>query len=415
MLVIFSLMNGPKCLLKIKRTLIVPLFFGLFGCEDTQNASGGSNLEYETILIKRDSLSIVLDDKTSYEFLNVSYFENDTLEVLLSVNYLINGFNLYDLSSAKLLSQVSIPNDGPFSVRELQGVTIRNLDSIYVFSKVDLRNVSIVDYKSNFKDTFYPHPFEPRNNFSRPVPILNHQSNTSTPTMLSHNKLIFSKYEVFDYYMSSNINSDYSGEFYLDLKSLEFSELPITFPRWLQNKSMHLFSMLHTKTLNEDGQLVYAFYGEDSLRVYDMSNNHFDVYLAKYDKDNKERVFYKGRPNSIQSLEDGLGNYLYTQIIYDKYRKVYYRILERPIKYNPAIHKNSSAYYQKPVSCVILDSDFKKIGEVDFAEDVYRSYGSFVGKNGLYVPRLSTNYKNLDEDRVEYSVYVLDSNKNIIK
>jgi hypothetical protein len=394
----------------MKKAFSILLLLALFSCGKRESTYLAGNPNYGTSLIKTDSILINLDAKTAYEFLNVSYFANDSLEILFQINNSINGFNIYDLNSAKLISQVSIPLNGPVSMLELQGATIKSLDSIYLFSKMNLRKILILDYQGNFKNSLRTKEFEPRVKSIRPVTVLNHQSSTNTPTILLDNKLIFTKFEIFDYNMPSNITDDYLAEFYLDLDNLEFSELPITFPKWLHNKSMHFYGMLHGKTVNDAGHIIYAFVAEDSIRAYDKEKKQFSSYLAKYDGDDKEKIFYTRAPNPATSLEDGLGMYLYTQIIYDKYRNVYYRILQRPIRYDPTKHKNYLAYYLKPTSCIILDSNFKKIGEFNFEIDVYRSYGSFVGKKGLYVPKLNGNYKNLDEDQVEYSIYSLKQN-----
>lgn len=370
---------------------------------------GYHSIEYGSTFLKTDSISLNLDSRTPFEFLNVSYFENDTIQGLFCVNYPINGFNLYDLNSQKMISQVSIPIDGPFSVRNFQGITVKSLDSIYIFSKGDLRKIPIVDYKGTPRLELTPKHFINLKNETEEIAFLNHQSITSAPSSLYQNKIFFTKYAVFDYNKLSNINSDYSEEFYLDLKTLELKELPVGFPNWLLNKSIHISKMVHSKTVNENGEIVYAIRGGDSIRVFNPIDYTFKAYPAKYSKDNLEDIFYKKRPTAEQQLNDGLESYLYTQVIYDKYRDVYYRIVGRPIRYNSKIHKNHYSYYYKHASCIILNADFKKIGEFDFEEDVHRAYGLFVGRKGLYVPKLHANYKNLSEDRVEYSIYSLVS------
>ncbi|MEC7754997.1 DUF4221 family protein [Roseivirga sp. UBA1976] len=392
----------------MKNIPFILLLVFCFSCTENQG-SKKTIIKYNSTLVKSDSLSLNLDSQTSYEFFNVVYFENDSIEVLFNINSSINGFNVYDLNTANLISQVSIPFDGPFSVRDIQGITVKSLDSIYIFGKRELRKIAVIDYLGNFKRQFSSNHIIKLDGTSEEILFINHQSITSAPTILFDNKLFFTKYGLFNYYFKTNINSSYSEEFFLDLNSFELKELPIGFPKWLLGKSMHMYKMTNKKTINNNGEIVFALAGGDSIRVFNPKDYSFKAYFAKYDQDNKEDEFYSKQPSQDKALEDGLGSYIYTQLIYDKYRNVYYRILERPIRYDPNIHKNYFSYYYKPVSCVILNSKFDKIGEFDFEEDVHRAYGLFVGRKGLYVPKLHANYKNLSEDRVEYSIYSLVS------
>ena len=93
-------------------------------------------------LRKVDSISLELDAKTSFEFQNVHYYANDTIEWLVALNLNINGLNIYDLKTSNLISQFSIPITGPNSVPSLNGMTFVSPDSIFLYSKMSLLKYS---------------------------------------------------------------------------------------------------------------------------------------------------------------------------------------------------------------------------------------------------------------------------------
>src|SRR5436189_6251679 len=73
---------------------------------------------------------------------------------------------------------------------------------------------------------------------------------------------------------------------------------------------------------------------------------------------------------------------LYLKIMYDKYKKLYYRFyldaveLERDGKY--------STYGDKDLYLIVYDSDFKILKEIKLDKDHFWQY-SFVTRNGLYI------------------------------
>lgn len=71
----------------------------------------------------------------------------------------------------------------------------------------------------------------------------------------------------------------------------------------------------------------------------------------------------------------------YSNIIYDKYRNCYYRMVEQKIKYT------SMSGWQKGLSIIILNDKFEIIGEtpLERCSPMFR-YGMFVTEKGLHIP-----------------------------
>lgn len=378
-------------------------FFCTYAC-----SSSGFDIDFEETkrLIKKDSVLLALDAKTSFEFQNVRYYSNDTLEWLIVLNQNINGLNIYDLTSEKLASQFSMPETGPKAIPSLNGMTFLSPDSIFLYSKMTLFSIKIVDYKGNLLSGIKVPVPEIELDFDQ-LPILNHQSNTYSPTVKLNNKLYFTRWPLFDFSRPDNINDDYPLELSLDLNSLTIETLPVHFPKWMQNKGWNMMYLLNGKTVSSGGDFVYNFQGDDSIQVHH-SNGSRKTYYAGLSgaKFNKEPV--SSNAQATRMVEEAMTTTIYWGLIYDPYRNVYYRIADRPVKFKPE-HRTLLATYDKPISIIILDPEFQKVGEIDLKPNTYLFYGIFVGKKGLYIPRLNPKYKDFSEDRITYSIYELQT------
>lgn len=87
----------------------------------------------------------------------------------------------------------------------------------------------------------------------------------------------------------------------------------------------------------------------------------------------------------------------YGNIIYDKYRQVYYRFafpeveMEEERDYLGIYHNG-----RKQFSIIILDKDMNIIGETLFPEYTYNPYLLFIRKDGLYMS--TSHFKRTDFD-----------------
>jgi hypothetical protein len=103
----------------------------------------------------------------------------------------------------------------------------------------------------------------------------------------------------------------------------------------------------------------------------------------------------------LKRIEHYLSQYYYSSIIYDKYRNIYYRMVQHPwIDFNPDIRP-----WQKPVSVVVYDAEFNFMCEKLLEKEYNLSCNRFiVSKDGLLL------YKKLDnDDKLVFTVF------NIVK
>jgi hypothetical protein len=142
-------------------------------------------------------------------------------------------------------------------------------------------------------------------------------------------------------------------------------------------------------------------------------NDHY-LYSCQADFSNVKKIYagslYAGDIKSLaypsgipvtENMEHAhyFEQYYYRSIIYDKYRNIYYRIVEHPWEnYNNNIDIRA---WLKPISIIILDSEFNVLGERLLSMEYHLSYMNFfITEAGLYLNKDTGN-----EDELVYSLF----------
>lgn len=387
-----------------KIVIIICGFCAVFYSCDTIKGSKEEGNEYSAKLVFDGVQSILLDPETSYEFYNLQYLETVEGEFLLVQNPLINGINIYDLSRDEVYQKIRIPKEGPNGLKSIQGFTALSLDSIFIYSKMTLNKFVLVDRHGTLLNTYSTNAIDATNRG-----IVNHLSSTRQATVFTNNKLYFARWPLFDTYTPRNIGSGFSLELEYDFDSDSLKRLQTTYPKKFHEGVWSIFNLLHSRDYNSKEKLfVYSFEGMDSIFTVD-SDGSIETYDASLDTDDDDVVKYNIRPNSVQELKDNLSSHRYAGMFYDSYRDVYYRFALRPISFNKSLHRNYKAFESMPLIVIIMDKNFKKIGETELDRGKYGIYSMFVGRDGLYIPQINVNNESLSEERVDISRYVLQS------
>lgn len=155
----------------------------------------------------------------------------------------------------------------------------------------------------------------------------------------------------------------------------------------------------------------WCYNKKEKLFLISFPNDH---YIYKTDLTKVTKIYAGSMyANSISSIDYSksiptpkkkriahyLSSYYYRAIIYDKYKNIYYRIIEHPwINYNP-----NERPWKKPLSIIIYDSNFQFLGETKLAEEYNLSANNFIiTKEGLLIRKETNN-----EDEIKYTVFKL--------
>lgn len=193
----------------------------------------------------------------------------------------------------------------------------------------------------------------------------------------------------------------------LSLDSVLFvGELPVDY----QNNNFfpyhHYFASL---TTNEDSsKIIYSFGASNYIQALDLSNNTTQNFPALSD-------LFEKVPSKLSASDDMDDfdfyrlHHSFERIIFDPYRKVYYRFYSFPKTEeelnNPAAHISR---LKSKLGVVILDEKFQKIGETILPVG-YNSTLVFITDKGLHVWNADQSFE--DEDNMYIGVFNLIENE----
>lgn len=374
--------------------LYTALAFAVLSCSGKKNNLNNKVSLYATDKIK----SFNLDSDTKYNAFYLYPFSDSVGKEYLSfLNYRSNQVLFYDLKSCNFLFKINMPAEGPDGIVQPSGYYIKDLDNIYLTSyaysgliQVDtashiIKRIPYGKTDSGFK--FLPsyvlssHPYTiPYSIGGRihlmPPLVERFCPADKTPLCVS-----------IDTVSSQSVASEIT---YSDVLSEE--ELAAN-----DTRCSRVF----------DGKtFIYSFYVDEDIIIADKDHKEFRRIksASQYIKSpvEKQKQGVKGPQSNLEVAR-------YGDLIYDKYRKVYYRFAYPQVELDDKINWRGKAVYgRKKFSVIILDEQFNRLGETLFPESIYNSYVFFVNKDGLYISRdYQVGIGNQSEDFMTFELFEL--------
>ena len=199
----------------------------------------------------------------------------------------------------------------------------------------------------------------------------------------------------------------------LDLRTGELGFAPLDFPKTFKGDYSHIRSGdSFTYDYNyKENRLVCSFLESDSIMVTD-DLTHTKWYNAKSQFLDSMIPYLNDAGYDVQDIIRREQKAKYWHIMYDKYRDVYYRFAEMPCE----LAKDENPYDEfapkaREFSVIILDKDFRIIGETKFPGNKYFIRMSFVGRDGLYISENNLANPDFDEDKLVFTCFKLEDLK----
>lgn len=148
-----------------------------------------------------------------------------------------------------------------------------------------------------------------------------------------------------------------------------------------------------------DGErLIYSFDTEDSLFTLSSDFSIKKSYIAKSKYVDKVKVNPIKEQDLSIALKTNCETAGYGNIIYDKYKEVYYRFVYPEVELDNAEtdYMDILHWGGKKFSIIILDKNLNVVGETMFPEYTYNSRLFFISEDGLYLS--ATHFKRPDFD-----------------
>ena len=159
-----------------------------------------------------------------------------------------------------------------------------------------------------------------------------------------------------------------------------------------------------------DSLVVVGFPADNNIHVLNLNTRQVRIYYAgsKY-WDDGIKPLTRGLIGSMTVSNAREIEYFreitsYGNILYDQWKNVYYRIVEKSTPM-PGVNLSNKA---KKLAVIIMDENFRIIGESDLEDEIYSvfRYSVFVSQAGLNIQLLT------QEDELAFAVYSIKKNDN---
>ena len=337
-------------------------------------------IDYGTELTATDSICLSIDEHTHYESKSIFQFEENGHEYLSFLNEKASyKVHIYDLDTKPLSSK-------HFLITTWNGV----------FGIINEKGE--VENKNSFwKDSVNFHAFD----------HICCMSYTYRPAIIKDSILYFSQ-SLLKY----------------PRKKDEWDKIPIFAYADLHKKKLGWTELRYPSIFNKD-EIDYILYDPEISYTY--TGKEVVVSLGQYDSifvssDFKHKKAYNAKSHYLphvrpvsQNLQIDLFKTIhdrglqphYHHLMYDKYRKVFYRFALMP---DDNIKPFSNNPHQS-FSIIILNKDYEIIGETKFPGNTYAHHLCFVGKKGLYISENNENNPQFDENKLVFRCFTLQGRK----
>ena len=379
------------------------LFLILLGCTNrvirVVNEKNGKLIplvNLEIVSSKKYALDYESAPKPQYTQI---YSDLNGIRYFTFLNKYNNSIYFYDYLNESYVKKISFNKKGVDEVKGLMGYYIYSLDSIFLYSKPlvqilignkegkILNRISLKNNKP--KDWFKYYP--------QYVPY------TVSPFIKRTNEIILTGQYLYSL-PESSINS-FKFTTRVDLKTNHVSfnySYPLTLYGSNYNWNGRLFTEVFTELHPDGDKLIFSFPVSHDLYIADLNS---EVYQKVYSGSNniKEICSLNKEPiktSDMTSQMHFVQQDTYSAIIYDKYRKVYYRYV---LLGKPDATINES-WREKPVSVIIMDKDFNYLGEtkIGIGEREWFWQNSFVTEEGLNIEYIE---KDIDEHYLNLRIF----------
>jgi len=373
--------------------LVVLFFQSLKSCSPDETVQRNTN--YKLKVSKSVSIGIPVDVPFR-SFTSQIVYKGDSV-LLFRENRNETSIDIFDFKNNKYVKSIKLPSSGPNST-SIYSFLYHNDDTIFCIplysSKISIFNnsgefISKKELPIKFKNS-EPNMFRASN--QRLVNFTNNILSICAEPAVNY------LYEP-DKFHTDNIMMNYHWIYDTSWVSR------ITFPNSYIGKVypyQDLFRTYNAKT----GKFIFSFSYNHYLYLVDNNDNIDSVlvessFLHKIPKFNKYDEPNRGK--------DCFQEKMYTNIIYDQYKDVYYRILAlMGDEMNLNRIDITNEYLYRPFVVMLLDAEFRVLDEMKLPAGAFNYYDVFVEKQGLWISANNPESDDFDENRLKFSLITFD-------
>jgi hypothetical protein len=373
----------------------------LFGCRH----EGDYKSRY-TLIPAEESIEVQLESRSTNLSFCIQYLSSGNTDYLATMNHDYNSIELYDLAAKRLFRELVFNYEGPDALPRARGFIMKNLDTAIIVGYMPQEVCMMNADGEVFKRISYI-----RDSNGRSInPSFAHLGRRSLLT--GDTLFLFPAYRADETkgILTETNRRNTPAYISIDLKSGEVQRSSLTLPAEITGKDI---TGMHTCwELGYKNCFVYYFSIIDGLFVtYDHES------FVRYPIETNYRIKlkehkYEDAPDLNKVLRYSLTHDEIIDIHYDRYRRCYYLVVFRrtdELEKNPDFRLKG--LYPRGL-IIIVDKDFRHMGEVFLPEDTYSIKMMYVGPKGLYISEDHVNNPGFSEDYMRFRLLTLEKIKN---
>ena len=393
----------------MKKLLLLLILAQLYACSSSNN---GTEIEYSKELVEAKKITLPIDENTYYLSKSMFQFDEEDKEYLFFGNFEKEQHEIliYDIENQILHKRIPLEKEGPNGVPAICGCIPYFDSKTFLVSQHNFGRTSIIDGEGKVIQKYKIRQGKDGNGIW--VDSRYGLSYFYTPSFTKDSIVYFSN----GYFIRKRLNREdwktipmFNS---LNLKNGHVGTLPINYPDIFEDDvripAGGGYNFTYDYNYKQD-RLVCSFTGYDSIMVTnDLKQVRWYNGKSRHLKSIRPKVYEADGLNWLRESEEGAS---YHNIMYDKYRNVYYRIAEFPYEF-----KQYESPFDNPkareFSVIIFDKDFNIIGETKFPGNKYFYKMSFVGRDGLYISENNLANPDFDEDKLVFACFKLEDLKD---
>lgn len=372
------------------------ILFAFASCSKTSD-QGHSNPQ-ELSLLPDGQITIPLDSITPLNSLSVWYFKGTNGKGYLSYAVNKHRYKIFDLARGEEEFEINILKEGPNAITSVRGGLFPIDENQFLIGEGALPNIYRLDKYGKILQKIN---YEIESKYGR---------NTDAGTTLYGPKpFIFSEGKLYgaDFFFGpwGRWDEDYvfSKKLILEIDTTKGGSgraLPITLPKDLWSDGPRLPLTLYDYA-NE--KFIFSIYGDHNLHTVNKTGE-MNSYPAKSKYIESFKDFdLKGNPSDF--FKYSVINGTYSNILYDKFRNLYYRFVIHAHNPNENIDWLRGKKHPRKVSIIILDENFIVKGETLLPTNKHNIYNLFITPEGLNISNSHPDNPNLNEDVLSFTTY----------
>ncbi|WP_369049356.1 DUF4221 family protein [Tenacibaculum sp. UWU-22] len=394
--------------MKIK--FLISLFFlsFFFACKNDKSAQELSkHINYKKSLVPSKKVTLK-NNGYFYSFYTQTDSSNDSIVYRKKMRSGKDGIDIYNIYKKESQKEIIFTPEVLRLLGRYHGFNVKSKDSIFLFG---LNKIMMINSEG---DILFERKLLSDDQFSENKPISSAAVVNKSQPYIFQNKIYLTYWvdlppDKSNTLYKSNVTSIYhidDGRFF----EMDSSNYPTSyFDKCLTSLDTGVSNVLRKNTA------VFSYPIEDTLYIHTLDEKKAikkKIVRSKY----KEREVKQIRCDKLWDREPyfkhSYESFLYTYLVYDRYRDVYYRFCKHLKKdYNMNDKFNS---LNDTFSIMVLDNQLNVIYETAIlnTKPKYISFDYFINKEGLWISTNNPDNENYKEDELGFELFELKNNEN---